>query len=113
MDLPDDLALPLERGAPWWYWTGGRPALDLVNTLRERWRRRVETLVTDEDLADWLVAAGLLTEAPPVPPGLLARARSLREGIDAGLRSVLEGDAVPEATRAAIARELRFAALEA
>jgi predicted RNA-binding Zn ribbon-like protein len=109
MDLPDDLALPLERGAPWWYWTAGRPALDLVNTLRERWWRRVETLVCDDDLADWLVAAKLLTEPPPVPAGLLGRARELREGIDAGLVAVLAGEAVPEATRSAIARELPFA----
>ena len=43
-DLPDALTLPLASGAEWWYWLGGRPALDLVNTLRERWRRRVETL---------------------------------------------------------------------
>jgi hypothetical protein len=41
--------------ARWWYWLGGRPALDLVNTLRERWRRRVETLVTPGDLGLWLV----------------------------------------------------------
>ena len=56
MDLPADLQLPLERGAPWWYWNGGRPALDFVNTLRERWWRNVETLVTEDDLAEWLVA---------------------------------------------------------
>ena len=52
-----DLRLPLERGAPWWYWTPGGPALDFVNTLRERWWRNVETLVTEDDLAEWLVAA--------------------------------------------------------
>ena len=91
MDLPDDLALPLERGAPWWYWTGGRPAIDFVNTFRERWRRRVETLVTDADLADWLVAARLLPEPPPIEPGQLARARELREHIDAGMVAVIEG----------------------
>ena len=56
-DLPDDLALPLASGAEWWYWLGGRPALDLVNTLRERWRRRVETLVTPADLELWLERA--------------------------------------------------------
>ena len=58
-DLPEELALPLATGEPWWYWLGGRPALDLVNTLRERWRRRVETLVTPGDLALWLEHAGL------------------------------------------------------
>ena len=79
MDLPEDLTLPLERGAPWWYWLGGRPALDFINTLRERWRRRVETLVTDEDLAEWLVRAELLSRRPPSRRALLARARELRE----------------------------------
>src|ERR671930_168983 len=49
-DLPDTLTLPLRSGEEWWYWLGGRPALDLVNTLRERWHRRVETLVSPADL---------------------------------------------------------------
>ena len=71
MDLPDDLSLPLDRGAPWWYWLAGRPALDFVNTRRERWRRNVETLVTPEDLAEWVVQAGLLAEPPPVDRELL------------------------------------------
>ena len=110
MDLPENLALPLERGAPWWYWTAGRPALNLVNTLRERWRRRVETLVCDDDLAEWLVAAEVLSEPPPVAPGLLVRAHELREAIDAGLLAVLDGRPVPEGTRRAIDRELPFAA---
>jgi predicted RNA-binding Zn ribbon-like protein len=111
MDLPDDLVLPLERGAPWWYWSGGRPALNFVNTLRERWRRQVETLVCDDDLAQWLVDAKLLDAAPAVAPGVLDRARQLRESINAGLVAVIDGDAVPEATRVAIARELRHAAV--
>jgi predicted RNA-binding Zn ribbon-like protein len=111
MDLPEDLALPLRRGAPWWYWSGGRPAIDFVNTFRERWRRRVETLVVDADLADWLVAAQLLSEPPAaIAPGLLARARTLREHIDAGIEAVIGGKPVPEATRAALARELPLAA---
>jgi predicted RNA-binding Zn ribbon-like protein len=110
MDLPGDLALPLERGAPWWYWSGGRPAIDLVNTHRERWRRRVETLVTDDDLAEWLVAANLLPEPPRIAPGQLDRARDLREHIDAGIVAVIEGRPVPDVTRVAIARELPFAA---
>src|SRR3954451_21475818 len=110
MDLPGDLTLPLQRGAPWWYWSGGRPAIDFVNTFRERWRRRVETLVTDADLAEWLVAAGLLEAPAPIEPGQLARARQRREHIDAGMRAAIEGRPVPEATRVAIARELSFAA---
>ncbi len=106
MDLPEDLTLPLERGAPWWYWLGGRPALDFTNTLRERWRRRVETLVTVEDLAEWLVAAGLLSSPPVVADALLVRARELREAIDAGVTAVLAGRPVPDAALAVIAREV-------
>ena len=66
-DLPDELELPLRSGRPWWYFVGGRPSVDFVNTLRERWRRRVETLVSPGDLAAWLARAGLTSEpAAPV-----------------------------------------------
>src|SRR4051812_50188666 len=84
-DLPERLALPLQTGEPWWYWLGGRPALDLVNTLRERWRRRVETLVTTDDLAVWLERAGGATRPPPLAgtPQGLAQAPGPREAIDA------------------------------
>src|SRR3954469_13636738 len=79
-DLPERLALPLPSGEPWWYWLGGRPALDLVKTLRERWRRRVETLVTPADLELWLVRAGVLSESSgvAVTPEVLVDARALR-----------------------------------
>jgi predicted RNA-binding Zn ribbon-like protein len=105
MDLPADLTLPLERGAPHWYWLGGRPALDFANTLRERWWRNVETLVTEDDLAEWLVAAELADEPPPTA-GLLPRARELREAIDAGVVATVQGRSVPERSRVVIAREL-------
>src|SRR3954464_15294274 len=84
-DLPERLALPLTTGEPWWYWLGGRPALDLVNTLRERWRRRVETLVTPRDLERWLVRAGVLAEDADVAvtPEVLAEARA-PPGVPAG-----------------------------
>lgn len=110
MDLPADLSLPLERGAPWWYWLGGRPALDFTNTLRERWNRCVETLVCGEDLGEWLVSAELLETVPPVSIEVLERARELREAINAGVVAALDGRAVPDATVEALARELPFAA---
>ena len=72
-DLPEELALPLASGAAWWYWLGGRPAIDLVNTLRERWRRRVETLVTPDDLGLWLVRAQLAPAPPHVTRGRSAK----------------------------------------
>ena len=97
MDLPADLALPLDRGAGWWYWLGGRPALDFVNTLRERWWRRVETLVTPEDLGEWLVSAGLADDPPATDRELLESARSLREAIAEAADAVLaERPAAPD-----------------
>src|SRR3954447_6728365 len=109
-DLPERLELPLTTGEPWWYWLGGRPALDFTNTLRERWRRRVETLVTVEDLSEWLVAADLVSTPPVVSGALLVRARELREAIDAGVTAVLAGLPVPDAALAVIAREVPAAA---
>jgi predicted RNA-binding Zn ribbon-like protein len=88
-DLPLDLELPLRTGAPWWYWLGGRPAMDLVNSLRERWQRRVETLVTPDDLTGWLLQAGLLESPAPATPHLLEDARRLREAIDACVEAAL------------------------
>src|SRR5919197_501483 len=86
---------PFESGAPYWYWLGGRPALDFVNSRRERWRRGVDCLVSDDDVIAWLTAAGLLDAAGPMPRGLLDEARELREAIDAGVRAVVAGAPVP------------------
>ena len=92
-DLPDDLTLPLQSGADWWYWLGARPALDFVNTRRERWRRAVETLVTPDDLSLWLQHAELTDRPMRVPGTVLAQARELREAIDACVAAVVEGAA--------------------
>lgn len=94
-DLPRDLDLPLPTGAPWWYWLGGRPSLDLVNTLRERWRRQVETLTSPQDLSLWLVEAGLMPQQRRVTREMLDEARELREAIDAGVTAVVAGAPVP------------------
>src|SRR3954452_9260665 len=94
-DLPEDLVLPLATGEPWWYWSGGRPAVDFANTLRERWRRRVETLVTPDDLATWLVRAGVMEAAAPVSRAVLVQARELREGIEALMVATIEQRPVP------------------
>jgi predicted RNA-binding Zn ribbon-like protein len=93
-DLPEDLVLPLATGEPWWYWSGGRPAVDFVNTRRERWRRGVETLVTPEDLATWLVRAGVMDASASVTQKVLAQAVDLREAIDTLLVGVIEGTPV-------------------
>jgi predicted RNA-binding Zn ribbon-like protein len=96
-DLPEELALPLASGAEWWYWLGGRPAIDLVNTLRERWRRRVETLVTPDDLGLWLVRARLLPAPQQVTRARLGEARELREAIDACVQAAVGSAAAPRA----------------
>jgi len=104
MDLPDDLALPLASGERHWYWLGGRPALDFVNTLRERWWRNVETLVTPQDLVAWLRRAELLAPgagAKPSPALVLA-ARDLREAIDAAVVAAIAGEPAPAAAISAI-----------
>jgi predicted RNA-binding Zn ribbon-like protein len=101
-DLPEELELPLVRGAAHWYWLGGRPALDFVNTRRERWRRDVETLPTAGDLGEWLVEAGLLAEPMRVPRAVLDEARELREAINAAVVAVTDAEPVP----AGVAREI-------
>ena len=82
----------METGAAEWYWLGGRAALDFVNTRRERWRRRYECLCSPDDVSAWLVEAKLLPAPMPVPPALLLEARALREAIDAGVRTAVDGD---------------------
>jgi predicted RNA-binding Zn ribbon-like protein len=97
-DLPSELELPLASGEQWWYFVGGRPSVDLVNTLRERWRRRVETLVTEDDLSRWLVQAGVLDQPVPVDAALLTGARDLREAIDEAFQHVIRGKRPPRAS---------------
>ena len=102
-DLPSGLELPLASGAPWWYWLGGRPALDLVNTKRERWNRGVETLVTPGDLARWLAAAGIVEEPPArIGRSVLLEARELREAIDALTTACVDSDPARPAPAAAL-----------
>jgi predicted RNA-binding Zn ribbon-like protein len=93
---------PFESGAPFWYWLGGRPALDFVNSRRERWRRNVDCLVSDDDVIGWLGAAGLLILGGSMPRGLLDDARELREAIDAGVRAAVARQAPDPAAVALI-----------
>ncbi len=83
---------PLATGEPYWYWLGGRPALDLVNTRRERWRRNVECLASDWDVVGWLVAAELLPQPKRPPRNFVREARELRDAIDACVRAALAGE---------------------
>ena len=91
VDLPEDLVLPLSSGDAWWYWLGGRPALDLVNTLRERRRRRWRRSSRQTTSACGWRRAGLLEPSATVDAALLADARALREAIDACATAAIAG----------------------
>ncbi|GAA5167502.1 MULTISPECIES: CGNR zinc finger domain-containing protein [Amycolatopsis] len=59
----------------------GHVALDFAGTLKWRRSEPEETLSGPRELARWFVAAGVLTEPPPVAAGDLPRALTLREAI--------------------------------
>src|SRR5215831_3565408 len=69
----------------------GRPSIDLVITVGERWRRSFERLRSREDLARWLVEAGLAEASPRVTTPDLAHARELREAIFGVARAAMDG----------------------
>lgn len=102
--------MPLPSGRPHWYWIGGSPAVDLVNTLRERWRRRVECLVDGGDLAEWLRRAGLVPADATVTatPRQLAAARELREAVDVLLRAAVDSTPAPPDAVAVIDSGMRL-----
>ena len=109
IDLPADLKLPLQSGAPYWYWLGNRLAVDFVNTMRERWWRRVECLCSPEDLATWLDRAGVCPTGVTTGPQMLRAARRLREAIDLAICAQIEERSVPESVVNEIDRWLRYA----
>ena len=111
MDLPNDLKLPLASGAPWWYWLGGRCAIDFVNTQRERWWRNVETLVTPVDLALWVTHANLLKDPPQITLTQLRAARRLRTAIDGGIQAAIDHHPPPATAIVEINRWLAHAPL--
>lgn len=63
------------------HFLAGRPCLDLVATIGERWRRGFERLRAPEDLGRWGVEAGLVDVAPDVTAEDLDLARRLRGAI--------------------------------
>ncbi|SFW49089.1 CGNR zinc finger domain-containing protein [Amycolatopsis australiensis] len=75
-----------------WVFDGGRPCLDLVNTMRNRHDTGVELLTGPEVLAEWLALAGFTTGRVPVTAGNVLAAKALREAVD----RVLLADGPPE-----------------
>jgi predicted RNA-binding Zn ribbon-like protein len=101
-----DVELPLESGTGHWIWFGGRPALDLVNTRRERWRRDIETLIVPSDLAGWLVEARLAPAGSRAGEEELLAGRRLRDAIDACVDALLADGRAPNDAAAEIDRWL-------
>jgi predicted RNA-binding Zn ribbon-like protein len=106
LDLPSG---PVTPGPEHFYWLGGRPALDLVNTLRERWWRRVDCLTSANDVVEWLRRAGILEGTGSVPRGLLTEARELREAIDVCVVRTIAGATTDRRAVAVIDEWLAFA----
>jgi predicted RNA-binding Zn ribbon-like protein len=69
---------------------GGRPCLDLTATVGGR-ERRAERLRTPQDLASWLMEAGLADEPPTASRQDLAHARTLREAVYQTIRRRITG----------------------
>ncbi|WP_410668298.1 CGNR zinc finger domain-containing protein [Amycolatopsis sp. cmx-4-68] len=89
-----------------WAFDGGRPCLDLVNTLRARYAEGVEMLTGPDALAEWLSRAGFTTGEVPVTAGNVLAAKALREAIDRvlladGLPAKMDIDLVNNAAAAA------------
>jgi predicted RNA-binding Zn ribbon-like protein len=75
-----------------WVFDGGRPCVDLVNTLRDRKLGGRELLVDVGALAEWLTLAGLPAPRGRVGNHYLIKARELREAVDRVLRVVSAGE---------------------
>jgi predicted RNA-binding Zn ribbon-like protein len=63
-------------------WDGGRPCLDLINTMRDRKTGPRELLREPGDLAEWLRGAGLVDGPARVSEDHLELAIGLREAAD-------------------------------
>lgn len=59
----------------------GRPSLDLVATIGERWRRAFERLRTPADLGRWAVEGGFVNVPPEVDGAHLEQARQVRQAV--------------------------------
>ncbi len=109
----------MSDGANAFDWSGGHPALDLVNTLDERpFDPPIETLVTYRALVTFVELAGLVE--PSTAAGLarlsgrkcsdtLRRTRVLREQLHDVLRAIHSGRPIPMRELDAISTAINFA----
>lgn len=81
----------------------GRPALDLVATVGERWRRRFERLRSCADVDRWIAGAGF-DLATPATAADLAAIRELRGAVELLVVAAIGGTVTDADRRAAEAR---------
>ena len=80
-----------------WSWEGDRPALDLVNTFRDRKTGGRELLQTPPDLAEWLRTANAVRRRPTVDHDQLTATRQLRSAVARCVDAALAGNAYESA----------------
>jgi predicted RNA-binding Zn ribbon-like protein len=93
-----------------WVFDAGRPCLDLVNTVRDRYDQQRELLTGPERLGEWLKLAGFSVE--DVTSGNLLAAKALREAVDQVALACAEGR-VPRPFDVQLLNEAAAAALPA
>jgi predicted RNA-binding Zn ribbon-like protein len=109
----------MSNGVDPFEWSGGHPALDLVNTLDERpFDTPIENLATYRDLVHFVELAGLI-EAPlaaslrgrasPACTRVTTRARELREHLHEVLGATHRGEPIPQGDLDAIAAAIQAA----
>lgn len=100
-------------------WSGGHPALDLVNTLDERpFDQPIETLSTYQDLVIFVELAGLVEPSTAAELAMLSgrkcsetlkRARELREQLHDVLLATYSKRPIPKRDLNSISTAIRFA----
>ncbi len=81
---------PTGEHEPGFRFLGGRACLDLTATAGEL-GRRADRLRTPQDLASWLVGAGLADQPPAASRQDLAHARTLREALYQTIKRLMAG----------------------
>jgi predicted RNA-binding Zn ribbon-like protein len=94
--MADSPAIPIERIRL----DGGRPCLDFVNTIHDRFAAKaVDYLATPQQYLEWCQRASLLNRKEAVgiavPAGVMADVRAFREQLHVLLSARIEGAAPP------------------
>ncbi|MGW9827629.1 putative RNA-binding Zn ribbon-like protein [Brevibacterium pityocampae] len=82
---------------------GGLLPLAFTATVGERWQRNFERLTSPQRWAEWLMATGLVDQAPTTPTEAdLDAAKVLREGIYRAIQAVLKEQVITDGDIATI-----------